>query len=122
VDNNLKNIREHLEGECNRLLKELSIGTGQNAVEIYRGNSLGNKEEAAAAYSELEKKSAHIGNLKESLNEVRRALEKVEIGTYGLCDCCGKLIPTARLEAIPQTNFCLDCKVLKNKASVTYRY
>jgi DnaK suppressor protein len=41
--------------------------------------------------------------------DVVRALEKVEDGTYGLCDRCGMLIPEERLEARPWSVLCVSC-------------
>jgi DnaK suppressor protein len=38
------------------------------------------------------------------LKQVERALEKIEDGTYGLCDITGEEIPLARLEAVPYAN------------------
>lgn len=35
------------------------------------------------------------------LRQIERALEKIEEGTYGICDISGEEIPVARLEAIP---------------------
>ncbi len=35
------------------------------------------------------------------LRQIERALEKIEEGTYGICDISGKEIPVARLDAIP---------------------
>jgi DnaK suppressor protein len=42
-----------------------------------------------------------------SLTEVDRALEKVEAGTFGVCDVCGEAIPVERLEARPFTSRCI---------------
>ena len=41
--------------------------------------------------------------------EVDRALEKLEEGTYGICDGCGGTISAERLEAIPWTAHCVKC-------------
>jgi DnaK suppressor protein len=41
--------------------------------------------------------------------DVVRALEKLEEGTYGLCDRCGALIPEERLEARPWSVLCVRC-------------
>jgi len=38
------------------------------------------------------------------------ALEKIEKGTYGKCDVCGREISRERLEAVPYTTLCLECK------------
>ena len=42
------------------------------------------------------------------LRDVERALEKLEDGTYGTCDGCGRPIGSERLEAIPWAVLCLD--------------
>lgn len=41
--------------------------------------------------------------------DVARALEKLDDGTYGLCDVCGRLIPEQRLEARPASVRCVRC-------------
>jgi len=41
--------------------------------------------------------------------DVVRALEKIDEGTYGLCDRCGALIPDERLEARPWSVLCVSC-------------
>lgn len=41
--------------------------------------------------------------------DVVRALEKLDEGTYGLCDRCGALIPDERLEARPWSVLCVGC-------------
>ena len=47
--------------------------------------------------------------LEAMLRDVDRALQKLEDGTYGICDRCGKLIPEERLEARPWSVLCIDC-------------
>ncbi len=42
--------------------------------------------------------------------EIDRALEKIQNGTYGLCEQCGQQIPDARLQALPQAALCVACK------------
>jgi len=39
--------------------------------------------------------------------DVARALEKLDEGTYGSCDVCGKPIPEGRLEALPWAVLCV---------------
>jgi DnaK suppressor protein len=48
------------------------------------------------------------GQLAENLGEVERALAKMDDGTYGRCERCGKEISEARLEAMPATPYCID--------------
>jgi RNA polymerase-binding protein DksA len=43
------------------------------------------------------------------LNEVEAALARIETGTYGLCEACGKEIPRKRLDAAPYVARCAAC-------------
>jgi RNA polymerase-binding transcription factor DksA len=42
--------------------------------------------------------------------EIDRALQKIEEGTYGVCEQCGDVIPDARLQALPYAALCVSCK------------
>jgi DnaK suppressor protein len=42
--------------------------------------------------------------------EIVAALERVDAGTYGMCRSCGKPIPQARLEVVPEATLCVSCK------------
>lgn len=48
-------------------------------------------------------------SLENTLARIERALSKLEEGTYGDCDVCGKPIAHARLKAMPDSVMCLDC-------------
>ena len=52
----------------------------------------------------LEENSEHV------LTEIDRALGRIEAGSYGTCETCGKPIAEERLEAIPYATQCIDCK------------
>jgi DnaK suppressor protein len=41
--------------------------------------------------------------------KLTRALAKLDDGSYGRCDSCGGPIAPARLEAVPESAFCIDC-------------
>ena len=43
------------------------------------------------------------------LNQVEAGLERIEKGTYGVCQQCGREIGTERLEAVPYAARCIDC-------------
>lgn len=44
------------------------------------------------------------------LKQINRALEKMEDGSYGICDLTGKPIPKARLEAIPYATMTVEAQ------------
>jgi DnaK suppressor protein len=52
---------------------------------------------------------AAYDDMQETLNDVERALKKLEAGTYGECDSCGTAIPPERLEIRPWAVLCVDC-------------
>ena len=41
---------------------------------------------------------------------MKRALARIEDGTYGICAGCGEDIAVKRLQARPVAKFCIDCK------------
>ena len=45
-----------------------------------------------------------------AVDEIDRALAKIDAGTYGLCEQCGQPIVRARLEALPYAALCVACK------------
>lgn len=51
--------------------------------------------------------------------EVEDALVRMDAGTYGLCQRCGRPIGTERLEAVPYTRLCVDCKRAEESAVPT---
>lgn len=64
-------------------------------------------DEGTALY-EREKDLALNEHAEYELSNINHALEAIKNGSYGICETCGKEIPFERLEAIPQTSFCLD--------------
>jgi YteA family regulatory protein len=59
---------------------------------------------------EREKDLALDENIDDILDSINRALEKIDEGTYGICDRCGNNISKARLEALPYASFCIECQ------------
>lgn len=46
---------------------------------------------------------------------VKRALRKIGIGKYGICENCGKEIDKARLDVFPQAALCISCEQKREK-------
>ncbi len=66
--------------------------------------------DAASETVERTRVMAIVGNLRDLLDSVNEALGKIENGTYGKCDVCGKVIPKKRLDALPHATMCTDCR------------
>ncbi len=48
--------------------------------------------------------------ISESLSQVLFAIERIDEGTYGICEDCGLQIGRERLEAYPRATLCMSCK------------
>ena len=55
-----------------------------------------------------ERESAH-------LVQIEAALKRIDAGTFGLCQICGKPIAPERLEALPWATDCIDCHAKKKR-------
>jgi len=111
TDVNLDEARRRLEEDRAALVKQLKeLGANE------RGDLTGEIEyseafaDAGAATGELNETLAIISNLKTELGDVDSALAKLEAGTYGICEDCGKQIDAARLEFRPNSIRCVTCK------------
>jgi DnaK suppressor protein len=49
------------------------------------------------------------------INKIKEALERIDDGTFGICEMCGEDISAARLKARPVTTLCIDCKIEQEK-------
>jgi len=44
------------------------------------------------------------------IKKIRKTLDRIEDGTFGICEACGEDIAIARLKARPVTTLCIECK------------
>ena len=105
----LEAIRVVLEGERDALeaeLATLTTVTRDPAATIGFGKRVG--EGTSEAIGRIER-VGQADALAAKLSSVRRALEKFDEGTYGICDRCGTTIPDERLEARPSSVRCVRC-------------
>ena len=70
----------------------------------------GEHELSGAPSQSVAKEIALESSEKRIWQEAVDALERIDKGTYGQCQQCGRRIPERRLEAIPYTRFCIDCE------------
>lgn len=55
------------------------------------------------------------GQLAERKSDIELALRKAESGEFGICERCGKEIPSGRLEALPFARYCVDCQEIVDR-------
>ncbi|MGH2829239.1 MAG: TraR/DksA family transcriptional regulator [Actinomycetota bacterium] len=66
--------------------------------------------DSAQSTAERNRVLAVIEGLRERLVDIESAIGKLDRGTFGLCERCGKPIAPERLEALPHTRLCAQCK------------
>ncbi|MCX7981788.1 MAG: RNA polymerase-binding protein DksA [Syntrophales bacterium] len=49
------------------------------------------------------------------IQKMREAIQRIDEGTYGICQACGGEISEKRLMARPVTTLCIDCKTKQEK-------
>ncbi len=104
--------RADLEGEAARLTEEIT--SSENAlVGLMRDSGDGAGDDEADTGTKnitREHELALAANAREMLEQTERALERLDAGTYGLCESCGKPIGKARMQAFPRATLCVECK------------
>ena len=70
---------------------------------------------------EREKELALESGVQGILRMVEEALRKIQNGTYGVCEGCGKPIDGNRLRAIPYARLCIKCKEREERRRVVLR-
>ena len=95
--------RDELRAEETRLEARLGELHADDLAETQDDNFADGGQVAA----EQDEIMALAGDLRTQLDDVQRALGKLDAGTYGLCEACGEAISDDRLEAMPAARFCM---------------
>jgi len=103
----LEEERERLEeqiADYQRVLEEARLTESSSDRSPDPGNA-----EASSMKLEYAKELSIEQNTLDLLSKANRALERVEAGTYGICETCGKAIPVERLDVLPHSTLCVEC-------------
>tara|TARA_B100000519_G_C14007749_1_gene327166 strand:+ start:242 stop:619 length:378 start_codon:yes stop_codon:yes gene_type:complete len=83
-----------------------------NLIDQSSSNSIYSSHMADAGSDHQEMENAYYMMQREDsfIKYLDKALTMIEEGTFGVCIACDELIPKARLEEVPHSNKCVDCK------------
>ncbi len=113
-------IKQRLLDERERVFKEISELDADlsKSLEDTSGESPYDQHMAETATATLDREIDLTlqENAKATLGKIDRALHKLEDGSYGQCDKCGKPIGEGRLEIAPYATLCVDCKRLEERS------
>lgn len=109
----LEERKSEIEREVDSMDAEIrSIGEEQGEEKGGLGNHFA---EDGSNVMEAERLSTINLDLRDILNQVNSALERMDDGTFGTCQRCGKPIGEERLEAFPYVRFCIGCQALSER-------
>ena len=107
--------RKLLEEEKARLLhavgfleKENPGSISDELGELAEGGTDNHLADTATAMYDRELDEGLEEGARDTLAEIDAALQRIEDGTYGICEVCGKPIGADRLKALPWTRLCID--------------
>jgi RNA polymerase-binding protein DksA len=72
--------------------------------------------DAGTATFERERDLSIRNNIRDLIDQITRAMGRIDDGTYGTCERCGRPIDAARLRALPHALLCMDCKRREERA------
>ncbi|MHC3459417.1 TraR/DksA family transcriptional regulator [Streptomyces flavovirens] len=104
--------RTELTGEALRLRSELEA-SGAALAGLMRDSGDGAGDDDADTGTKnitREHELSLAAHAQETLDQTERALARLDAGTYGLCEVCGKPIGKARMQAFPRATLCVEDK------------
>ena len=90
-----------LKAEADALAEDMEPGDVQFDEESGEGDTINVERERDLALS---------AQALSAVDEIDRALAKLDDGSYGVCEQCGEAIPKERLRALPYAALCVRCK------------
>ena len=99
---------EALKAELEEKLAELQVRLASIKRDVTQSHS-GDSAEQAQERENDEVVDAIGNETAQSIRVIQAALNRIEDGTYGICDSCGKDIGDARLAAVPEATRCVEC-------------
>ena len=108
----LAELRGELEADVVHLREEIRDAE-QEIVGLLRdgGDGAGNdRADVGSTTLERDHEMSLANNARDMLDQIERALARIENGTYGICESCGNPIGKGRLQAFPRATLCVSCK------------
>jgi DnaK suppressor protein len=84
-------------------------------LEGMRGLELNDEGDHAATSAKTIVDSAILVQQRKELNEIELALDKIKLGTYGICEMCEEPIGLPRLQVKNFARFCIACREITEK-------
>ena len=99
-------------GERGQLLGKIRQSVTERSARMSAEGGLFGNHMADAANEDSERETDYliVDNQGRDLQEIEKAIQRLDEGIYGACEACGSDIETRRLEVHPSARFCLRCQ------------
>ena len=97
-------VRRRLDRDRERVLARIAAIQAAERRETSEGQTDG-----AHLWEDADIRDADLVEATDELNAITEALQRVDLGSYGVCTTCGGPIPDGRLEVMPSAVTCVDC-------------
>jgi RNA polymerase-binding transcription factor DksA len=104
-------VKEFLLDRLRQLRKTTKVMTKEDPFK-----NKGRLENNASPDSDAEEQFGHarVSAIKDELSkkavQIKKALQRINKGKYGICEDCGKMIDTDRLAIFPEATLCISCE------------
>jgi DnaK suppressor protein len=108
----LDEVKDELRADVIRLQEELDLA-GRELDDLMRdaGDGAGHDQaDVGSTTFERDHEMSLANNARDMLMQTLHALERIDNGSYGICESCGQPIGKNRLMAFPRATLCLPCK------------
>jgi DnaK suppressor protein len=65
--------------------------------------------DGAHLWEDADIRDADLDQVVQELSDIDNALQRLDLGSYGVCASCSRPIPDSRLEVMPYAVICVDC-------------
>lgn len=108
----LKEVRAELHTEIERLTAE--IASAESSLDEFLKEPIDgagdDQADAGSKSFEREHELSLVAGARTGLEQNQHALDRLDDGTYGICESCGNPIGKLRLQAYPRATLCMSCK------------
>lgn len=114
----IRNKLDGQRGDLERQLAEIEAASSDSTRSDRVGEIGADSDfaDAGSATFERERELSIQNNMRDLIDQIGRAVDRIDDGLYGICERCGRPIDAARLRALPHALLCMDCKRREERA------
>lgn len=105
-------VRSTLEADVERLRSEIAAAETEIGHLLREGGEGAGNDQADVGSNTFERdhEMSMAKNARANLELVELAIQRVDAGSYGICESCSRPIGKMRLQAFPRATLCMECK------------